>query len=158
MLPCHCFFYTHICLHTYYLCNQCHLLDTYSWDNDYGSLEVSFFVFHFLLYCYSNGLELCISGSIGFSSSRLGNMGTLSWSDVILSGSSLHNGRTEYSRASRSQKGRRIIGSDAPEHYIFEPHRTTKKKSCNNPIIKGHINISEPFIYIELHVRTPCIA
>ena len=48
------------------------------------------------------------------------------------SGSSVHNGRTEYSRASRSQKGRRIIGSDAPEHYIFEPHRTTKKKSCNN--------------------------
>ena len=84
MLPCHCFFYTHICLHTYYLCNQCHLLDTYSWDNDYSSLEVSFFVFHFLLYCYSNGLELCISGSIGFSSSRLGNMGTWSWSDVIL--------------------------------------------------------------------------
>ena len=51
------------------------------------------------------------------------------------SGSSVHNGRTEHSRASRSLKGRRIIGLDAPERYIFEPH-SAKKKSF---LIKGSI-------------------
>ena len=43
------------------------------------------------------------------------------------SGSSVHNGRTEHSRASRSLKGRRIIGLDAPERYIFEPHSAKEK-------------------------------
>ena len=50
------------------------------------------------------------------------------------SGSGVHNGRTEHSRASRSLKGRRIIGLDAPERYIFEPH-SAKKKS----FLKGSI-------------------
>ena len=50
------------------------------------------------------------------------------------SGSSVHNGRTEHSRASRSLKGRRIIGLDAPERYIFEPHSAKK-----NSFLKGSI-------------------
>ena len=48
------------------------------------------------------------------------------------SGRSVHNGRTVYSRAGRSLKGRKIIGSNAPEHYIFEPHHRPTKKMYND--------------------------